>query len=136
VPGVISAISGYQGGTLENPTYKQVCTETTGHAETVRIMYDPTLVSYETLLEKFFEYHNPTQLNRQGPDVGTQYRSAIFADEKQLPIAKAFLEKNKEWRGKKVVTQLETLASAGKFYVAEEYHQDYHQKHGGSCAVP
>jgi peptide methionine sulfoxide reductase msrA/msrB len=136
VPGVISAISGYQGGTLENPTYKQVCTETTGHAETVRIMYDPTLVSYETLLEKFFGYHNPTQLNRQGPDVGTQYRSAIFADEKQLPIAKAFLEKNKEWRGKKVVTQLETLASAGKFYVAEEYHQDYHQKHGGSCAVP
>ena len=135
-PGVISAISGYQGGKLVNPTYKQVCTDTTGHAETVKIMFDPTQTSYEKLLEAFFKFHNPTQMDRQGPDVGTQYRSAIFADEKQLPIAKAFLEKNAAWRGSKVVTKLETLESAGKFYEAEEYHQDYHQKNGGSCAVP
>jgi len=135
-PGVISAISGYQGGKLANPTYKQVSTDTTGHAETVKIMFDPARTSYEKLLEAFFKFHNPTQMDRQGPDVGTQYRSAIFADEKQLPIAKAFLEKNATWRGSKVVTKLETLESAGKFYEAEENHQDYHQKNGGSCAVP
>lgn len=135
-PGVISAISGYQGGKLVNPTYKQVCTDTTGHAETVKIMFDPTQTSYEKLLEAFFKFHNPTHLDRQGPDVGTQYRSAIFADANQLPIAKAFLEKNAAWRGSKIVTKLETLESAGKFYEAEEYHQDYHQKNGGSCAVP
>ena len=136
VPGVVDAASGYQGGRVENPTYKQICYEETGHAESVRVVFDPGTVSYEDLLGKFFEYHNPTQLNRQGPDFGTQYRSAIFpATDGQKATAEKFIAaQNAEgrWAGK-VVTRVEPMAT---FYEAEEYHQDYNAKHGTSCAIP
>ncbi len=133
--GVIDAVSGYQGGHVENPTYKQVCYTDTGHAESVRVVFDPKTISYEELLEKFFEFHNPTQLNRQGPDVGTQYRSAIFpATDEQKAKAEAFIKTQNEkgrWAGR-VVTKVEPMAP---FYEAEEYHQDYNAKHGRSCAI-
>ncbi|MCO6437041.1 MAG: bifunctional methionine sulfoxide reductase B/A protein [Phycisphaerae bacterium] len=137
VPGVLDAVSGYQGGQTKDPSYKEVCTGTTGHAETVRVTYDANRVSYRELLEWFFKFHNPTQLNRQGPDVGEQYRSAIFTvDEDQARKARAYIEelsKSDRFKGKKIVTQVEP---AGPFYEAEQYHQDYHAKHGGSCALP
>lgn len=137
IPGVIDAVSGYQGGHVEKPTYKQVCSGNTGHAESVRVVYDPARVAYRDLLEWFFRLHNPTTLNRQGPDVGTQYRSAIFAaDDRQLAEARAFVEalqQSDKYRNRRIVTQVEP---ATKFWEAEEYHQDYHLKHGGSCALP
>jgi len=137
VPGVISAVSGYQGGTTENPTYQQVCSHKTGHAESVRVRFDPKQITYRQLLEWFFKIHDPTQMNRQGPDVGTQYRSAIFTtDDKQTEEAKAYIEelaKSDRFRNRKIVT---TVQSAPTFYEAEEYHQDYHVKHGGSCPLP
>jgi peptide methionine sulfoxide reductase msrA/msrB len=137
IPGVIDAVSGYQGGHRDNPTYKQVCRGDTGHAETVRVTFLPEKVSYEKLLEWFFKFHDATQLNRQGPDVGSQYRSAIFArTDDQLKAARAYVEKLQEserFRGRKIVTQIE---KAGPFFEAEAYHQDYHAKHGGSCALP
>lgn len=137
VPGVIDAVSGYQGGTTTRPSYKQVCTGLTGHAESVRVTFDPKQVSYRKLLEWFFKFHDPTQLNRQGPDYGTQYRSAIFTvSEEQLKQAKAFIDeqsKTERFRDRKIVTVVEP---AKPFYEAEEYHQDYHAKHGGSCPLP
>lgn len=136
VPGVLDAVSGYQGGTTENPTYKEVCTGRTGHAEVVRVVYDPSKVTYGELLDWFFKFHNPTQLNRQGPDIGTQYRSAIFAvNEDQLKQAETFIveqQQTERFSRKKIVT---TVEMATPFYEAEEYHQDYHAKHGGSCAI-
>ncbi|MDX2118688.1 MAG: bifunctional methionine sulfoxide reductase B/A protein [Planctomycetota bacterium] len=139
-PGVIEAVSGYMGGRTENPTYKEVCTDTTGHAETVRVIYDPKTITYRELLEKFFKYHDATQVNRQGPDVGEQYRSAIFAaDDEQLATAKAFIAEKAalpKYAKRKIATQVIGKADAGKFYPAEEYHQDYHAKHGGHCAMP
>ncbi|USN99973.1 MAG: bifunctional methionine sulfoxide reductase B/A protein [Phycisphaeraceae bacterium] len=136
VPGVIDAISGYQGGHTENPTYKQVCTDRTGHAETVQVVFDPARVSYRDLLIKFFEFHNPTTINRQGPDVGTQYRSAIFpANDEQKKEAEAVVaEQNKEgrWAGR-VVTKIEPFST---FYRAEDYHQDYDARHGRTCPLP
>lgn len=136
LPGVIDAVSGYQGGKVKNPTYKQVCSGDTGHAESVRVVYDPARISYRQLLERFFEFHNPTQLNRQGPDIGTQYRSAIFpATDEHKALAEAFIaEQNREgrWAGR-VVTKIEPFAP---FYVAEEYHQDYNARHGRSCPIP
>ncbi len=135
--GVVSAVSGYQGGQVDDPTYREVCYEDTGHAEAVRVLYDPTQITYDELLAAFFRFHDPTQLNRQGPDVGTQYRSAIFCvDEKQLEAAKQFIEqqsKRDRFRGKKIVTQV-TIAPT--FYPAEEYHQNYYAKNGGSCPIP
>ena len=137
VPGVVNAVSGYQGGHVDDPDYKQVCHGDTGHAESVRVSFDPQRVTYQKLLEWFFTWHDPTQLNRQGPDVGTQYRSAIFAaTDKQLTQAKshlAQLEQSERFRGRKIVTQIQ---KADPFYKAEEYHQDYHAKHGGSCSIP
>jgi len=140
VPGVISAVSGYMGGKTKNPTYKDVCTHTTGHAETVKVTFDPKVVSYSTLLSWFFKIHDPTQLNRQGPDVGDSYRSAIFtADAKQAEEAKKFIEaqqKSDRFKGRKIVTQVDDVAKVGQFYSAEDDHQDYHEKHGGSCPLP
>lgn len=142
VPGVIDAASGYMGGHIKNPTYKQVCYSDTGHAEVVRVVFDPTRVTYGKLLETFFKIHDPTQVNRQGPDVGTQYRSAIFAaTAEQLTQAKDFIAQQQktakfDGRGRKIATQVESTEKAGEFYIAEEYHQDYHAKHGGSCAIP
>lgn len=137
VPGVIDAVSGYMGGATPKPTYKQVCSGRTGHAETVRVTFDPKRVSYRQLLGRFFEFHDPTQLNRQGPDVGSQYRSVIFADDReQLEQAQAYvngLRKSQRFHGRSVVTQVEP---AGTFHEAEEYHQDYHAKHGSSCPLP
>jgi peptide methionine sulfoxide reductase msrA/msrB len=140
VPGVIDAVSGYMGGKTKDPTYEDVCSHTTEHAETVKVVYDPARVSYRQLLEWFFKFHDPTQLNRQGPDVGDSYRSAIFtATDKQIEDAKAFVQeqqKSDRFANRKIVTQLETAQKAGAFYPAEDYHQDYHLKHGGSCPLP
>jgi peptide methionine sulfoxide reductase msrA/msrB len=137
IPGVIDAVSGYQGGTKDKPSYKEVCTGGTGHAETVQVTFDPARVSYRELLKVFFDNHDPTTLDRQGPDWGTQYRSAIFAaDAEQAEQANAAireLQASPRLAGRKVVTQVVTPAPT--FYPAEDYHQDYHQKHGGSCKV-
>lgn len=137
IPGVLSAVSGYQGGTVENPGYKEVCTGRTGHAESVRVIFDPSEVSYRELLEWFFKIHNPTQGNRQGPDVGTQYRSAVFAaDDEQKREAEEYVERlaaSGKYGDRRITTQISDMMP---FYEAEEVHQDYHLKHGGSCALP
>jgi peptide methionine sulfoxide reductase msrA/msrB len=117
------------GGTTKNPTYKQVCTGTTGHAETVEVLFDPNKATYEDLAKLFFEIHDPTQRNRQGPDVGYQYRSAIFyADQQQKQVAERLIEQLKK-KGLKVVTSVE---QAKEFWPAEDYHQDYYSKTGGT----
>lgn len=139
IPGVLDAVSGYMGGRVDNPTYKQVCYTDTGHAETVRIVFDPARVSYTDLLGWFFKIHDPTQLNRQGPDIGSQYRSAIFAaDEAQKRAAEEFIAQqqanNPRFTSKTIVTQV--VLGGGTFWEAEDYHQDYHLKHGGSCPLP
>ncbi len=130
LPGVISTKVGYTGGTMPNPSYQDVCSDTTGHAETVEIIYDPKKISYKNLLNVFFENHNPTTVNRQGPDIGTQYRSAIFYhnqdQKKQAEKARAELEKSGKYKNS-VVTQIE---AAETFYEAEEYHQKYLMKKG------
>ena len=128
VKGVIDAIVGYTGGNMKNPTYKDVCTDKTGHAEVVRVTYDPSIVSYEDLLEIFWNIHNPTTLNRQGWDIGTQYRSVVFYhDEEQKEKALKLKEKlDKSGKYKKpIVTQ---ITPAGEFFKAEEYHQRYYEK--------
>ena len=135
VDGVISATSGYTGGHVADPTYKQVCSGRTGHAEAVNVVFDPERVSYEKLARLFFEVHDPTQLNRQGPDTGTQYRSAVYyGDEQQKQIAEKLIAQLRD-RGYRVVTQVEP---ASKFYPAEDYHQDYYSKTSGrsSCPAP
>jgi len=128
--GVTSVKSGYEGGALSNPTYEEVCTGATGHAEVLEINYNPQVISYEELLEVFWKSHDPTTLNRQGADTGTQYRSVIFyhnAAQKALAEKyKAELNKTNAF-GKKVVTAIE---QAKPFYVAENYHQDYYLKNG------
>ena len=136
VPGVIDAAVGYTGGTVENPTYHQVCTGRTGHAEAVEVEYDPARVSYEQLLGVFWESHDPTTLNRQGPDVGTQYRSALFThDEAQRAAAlasKQALEAEGRFR-RPIATE---IVPAATFYRAEEYHQRYLEKHGrAGCSI-
>ncbi len=130
VPGVIDAVSGYEGGHLKNPTYKDVCTDATGHAEVVEVDFDPEKVSFRTLVDLFFEMHDPTQVNRQGPDYGTQYRSAIFfhspEQEQVARAAKSALESSGKLR-RPVATVIEP---AQIFYRAEEYHQQYLAKRG------
>ncbi|MBX3358225.1 MAG: bifunctional methionine sulfoxide reductase B/A protein [Phycisphaeraceae bacterium] len=137
VPGVLDAVSGYMGGTTSDPTYRDVCSHGTGHAEAVRVVFDPSRVTYRQLMEKFFKFHDPTQLNRQGPDVGDQYRSAIFTvGDDQLRQAKAFIDeqqKTERFKNRKIVTAVE---KAPTFYPAEDYHQDYHLKNGGHCPIP
>ena len=124
LPGVISTSVGYMGGHTDQPTYKEVCTDSTGHAEVVQIEYDPERLDYERLLATFFQSHDPTQHNRQGPDIGSQYRSAIFYhDETQRQIAADMLATLKAQRP--VVTQLE---AAQPYYLAEDYHQKYLEK--------
>ena len=135
VPGVTDAVSGYAGGATANPSYKQVCAGDTNHAEVVEVTFDPAKVSYGALVDLFFKMHNPTQLNRQGPDFGTQYRSVIFTHgAEQARVAadiKAKAEASGKWK-KPVVTQIEP---APAFWKAEEHHQRYFEKHGGSCHV-
>ena len=129
IPGVKSVSSGFAGGTRENPTYEEVCTGTTGHAEVIQIEYDPKKVSYEKILDTFWEAHDPTTLNRQGHDSGTQYRSIIlFHNEEQRVAAEKSKHEASEKFGAPVVTEIVALR---EFYPAEEYHQKYYQKHGG-----
>jgi peptide methionine sulfoxide reductase msrA/msrB len=135
-PGVVDAVSGYMQGKVENPTYREVCTDTTGHAETVKVVFDPARISYERLLEAFFTLHDPTQVNGQGPDLGEQYRSGIWTtSDAQQKAAEAYVKKlsgEKRFAGRKIATQIE---AAKKFWPAEDYHQDYVDKHPGSCHV-
>jgi peptide-methionine (S)-S-oxide reductase len=130
VKGVVDAAVGYSGGTQENPTYEQVCTDRTGHAEVVQVTYDPAQVSYDALLKVFWENHDPTQLNRQGPDVGSQYRSVIFfhtpEQEAAARASKEALEKSGKY-GRPIATE---IVPAAEFYRAEEYHQRYLEKRG------
>ncbi len=129
LPGVKSVASGYAGGTTENPTYKQVCSGTTGHAEVIQIEYDPTVVSYEKILETFWEAHDPTTLNRQGLDTGTQYRSIILynSEAQRLAAIKSKAEAQKRFN-QPIVTEIVPLK---KFYKAEGYHQDYYRANPG-----
>ncbi len=134
IPGVTRTTVGYSGGTSPNPTYEDVCTHRTGHAEVVQVEFDPSLVSYDALLKVFWENHDPTTLNRQGPDIGTQYRSVIFFDDaKQEAAAKASKEEVQRQSRKPIVTE---ITPASQFYPAEEYHQRYLEKRGvASCHV-
>jgi peptide-methionine (S)-S-oxide reductase len=129
-PGVLSTSVGYTGGDMANPSYEAVCTDATGHAEAVQMEFDPSKVSYEKLLELFFENHNPTTVNRQGPDFGSQYRSAVFyhspAQKASAEKAKADLDASGKWKSP-IVTQ---VVPATTFYPAEEYHQKYLMKRG------
>ena len=130
VPGVNSTTVGYIGGKTDSPTYQQVCSHTTGHAEAVEVEFDPNELSYKQLLGTFWSIHDPTQLNRQGPDIGDQYRSAIFfhnqQQENQAKLSKQTLESS----GRFVKPIVTDIVPAEKFYPAEEYHQDYFEKHG------
>jgi len=133
IQGVVSTTVGYSGGSSKNPTYKDVCSGRTGHAEVVQVEYDPSKTSYEELLNVFWSVHDPTQLNRQGPDVGTQYRSVIFfynaEQEAAAKAAKAHLERSGRYR-KPIVTE---IIPASEFYMAEEYHQQYFEKNRMTC---
>jgi peptide-methionine (S)-S-oxide reductase len=136
--GVKETEVGFTGGTTENPSYEQVCSHTTGHAEAVNVWFDPEEVSYNELLDLFWHIHDPTTKDRQGLNIGDNYRSAIFYhSEEQKDQAEASKEAlqnsdeiQKKWFHKKVVTE---IVKAGPFYRAEEYHQDFHKKHGGTC---
>lgn len=131
LPGVKDTAVGYMGGDLENPSYEDVCSDQTGHAEVVQVVFDPLEVSYEKLLEVFWKNHNPTTMNRQGPDVGTQYRSVIFYQNgKQAEAAensKESLQNTELFKNRKIVTE---IVPASTFWRAEEYHQRYLQKRG------
>lgn len=132
MPGVLDTAVGYAGGAFENPTYQQVCTGRTGHAEVVRVEYDPEKTSYAKLLEAFWKLHDPTTLNRQGPDVGSQYRSVVFADDEGQAREAEEMKRRLDESGsfpRPIVTE---IAPAGPFWRAEEYHQRYVQKHGGA----
>jgi peptide-methionine (S)-S-oxide reductase len=130
IKGVVSTAVGYMGGTLQHPSYQDVCTDRTGHAEVVQVEFDPALVSYQDLLRVFWENHDPTTLNRQGPDVGTQYRSVIFfhtpEQEAAAKASKDALAKSAMYR-RRIVTEIQ---SAAEFWQAEEYHQQYLEKRG------
>ncbi|GJL95447.1 MAG: peptide methionine sulfoxide reductase MsrA [Hyphococcus sp.] len=134
--GVTETEVGYTGGHQDNPTYEAVCRKTTGHAEAVRVTFDPTIVSYDTLLEKFWDIHNPTQINRQGPDEGSQYRTAIFThSDEQAAQAKASKEAEDN-SGRHSAPIATTIEPAGAWWKAEDYHQQYFEKRGGgTCAI-
>jgi peptide-methionine (S)-S-oxide reductase len=134
IPGVRRTTAGYIGGGLDQPTYKDVCSDRTGHAEAVQVEYDPAQVSYEQLLDAFWKLHDPTQVNRQGSDVGTQYRTAIFThDEAQSKAAEAAKERAQASFSRPIATE---IVPAATFWPAEEYHQRYLEKRGmSSCAI-
>lgn len=135
VPGVVRTTVGYTGGHTENPTYEEVCTHTTGHAEAVLIEFNPEQVTYKTLLKQFFRMHDPTQLNRQGPDVGDSYRTAIFYfDDQQRQEAEAEKAAAQPTFDRPIAT---SISQAGPFYEAEAYHQKFTEKTGrGMCHIP
>jgi methionine-S-sulfoxide reductase len=137
VPGVVATEAGYTGGNVKAPTYEQVCTHTTGHAEAVRLTFDPEKITYKTLLAHFFRMHDPTQLNRQGPDVGDSYRTAIFylTDEQKHAAENAIMELSKQGTySEPIVTE---VAPAGEFWPAEDYHQKFAERTGrGMCHIP
>jgi len=134
VPGVVDVVSGYTGGHASRPTYEEVCSGSTGHAEAVLVTYDPARVSYEQLLEEFWRHHDPTTPNRQGPDVGTQYRSSVFVHTpEQEQVARASLASVQERFGRPIVTE---VVPASTFWPAEAYHQRYVERTGhGACHV-
>lgn len=128
-PGVISTTVGYIGGHVSNPTYREVCTGTTGHAEATEVFYDPSKTDFETLARLFFETHDPTQVNRQGPDIGTQYRSEVFyLNQEQKQITEKLITALEE-KGLKIATK---ISAATEFYTAENYHQDYYKNNGST----
>jgi peptide-methionine (S)-S-oxide reductase len=128
VPGVVATEVGYAGGHTENPTYREVCAHTTGHAEVLKVEFDPAVVTFDQLLEVFWAMHDPTQVNRQGPDVGDQYRSAIFtSSDEQQRAAGASRDRAQERIGRPIATE---IVPAGPFYRAEDYHQRYYDKNG------
>jgi peptide-methionine (S)-S-oxide reductase len=131
--GVIDTAVGYEGGHVDNPTYEQVCGGDTGHVEVVEVEFDPARVDYERLVSKYFEIHDPTQLNRQGPDVGWQYRSVVFAhSDEQSEIARKVLERTQDSYRQPIVT---TIEPAAPFWRAEEYHQCYLEKRGSASGM-
>ena len=134
INGVTKTTVGYMGGNLKNPTYEDICTDKTGHAEVLQIEYDSKKITYEQLLDIFWKIHDPTQLNRQGPDIGRQYRSAIFYhDEQQKKLAEKSKNKVQKKYSKIIVTEIKP---AEEFFPAEEYHQKYHEKQGlKSCRI-
>jgi peptide-methionine (S)-S-oxide reductase len=135
VDGVIGTAVGYSGGTTENPTYEDVCSNQTGHAEVVRVEYDPHRVTYDSLLDVFWDSHDPTTRNRQGPDFGSQYRSVIFYHDDGQRAAAIASKQHAQASGRyrrEIVTE---ILPAGPFYRAEEYHQQYYDKHGEACSL-
>lgn len=133
IPGVESAVSGYAGGSVDNPSYERVCSGKTGHAEVVQVTFDPAVISYAEILRLFFRAHNPTTVNRQGADVGTQYRSVVFYhDADQQSTAKQIIAETQDAWADPIVTQLEPIE---EFYRAEDYHQDYFDRnpHAAYC---
>ncbi|MEO5627882.1 MAG: peptide-methionine (S)-S-oxide reductase MsrA [Candidatus Saccharimonadales bacterium] len=135
IPGVLETVAGYTGGHTQNPSYEDVCGHTTGHAEAVKITFDSSQVSYKTLLKQFFRMHDPTQLNRQGPDVGDSYRSAIFyvSEIQKQDALDAKKDAQTDW-DEPIVTQIN---EAGEFYAAEDYHQKFAERTGrGMCHIP
>jgi peptide-methionine (S)-S-oxide reductase len=135
VPGVVGAAVGYSGGTTENPTYQEVCTDGTGHAEVVQVEYDPEKVTYESLLDVFWKIHDPTTKNRQGPDIGSQYRSVIFYHDDAQKTAAIASKQRAQASGRYRRDIVTEIVPAAPFYRAEEYHQQYHDKHGGGCSL-
>jgi peptide-methionine (S)-S-oxide reductase len=136
VPGVVSTTVGYTGGHTDHPTYKQVCTDKTGHAEAVQVVFDPTVVSFDQLLGVFWEMHDPTTKNRQGPDVGSQYRSAVFYHSPEQQAAALASRQKLDQSGRLKRPVVTEIVPASTFWPAEEYHQKYFAKHGGgTCHI-
>ena len=134
IKGVVSTRVGYTGGMLDNPTYKDVCSGKTGHAEAVEVEFDPSIISYDKLLDLFWKIHDPTTLNRQGPDIGTQYRSAVLCHTEKQKAAAIQSKKKLEGSGIYIDSVITEITPASKFFEAEEYHQRYLEKHGlSSC---
>ncbi len=134
VPGVLDVVAGYTGGHTEHPTYEEVCSDRTGHAEAVQVTFDPSRVSYDKLLDVFWSIHDPTQMNRQGPDVGSQYRSAIWVNSpEQEAAARASLGRERPKHARPIATSIELAAA---FWPAEAYHQRYFERHNVACHVP
>ena len=136
IPGVISTRVGYLGGTLDNPTYRDVCSGRTGHAEVVEVTYDADRLTYDDMLTVFWDNHNPTTLNRQGPDIGTQYRSAIFYHDEEQQAAAVASKEERDRSGRYRTPIVTEITPASEFYEAEDYHQQYLEKRGlSSCHI-